>query len=96
MTCKREKMSKSRGNVVTIDEVVYLIHEVDDAYEFRDKYGTSVDHRNMGVWRDKGGDFFTNTRSGKQPIFLCEKGNPSQCILLIDGQEKEQHACLLD
>ena len=89
---KCEKMSKSRGNVVLPEEVVYGVLDLDPGYEFRDKYSNIVDWRH-NVWRDKGksGDFFTATRFGRQPVFLCEKGDPRHCILLIDGQEKEQH-----
>jgi hypothetical protein len=89
---KYEKMSKSRGNVVLPEEVVYGVLDLDPGYEFRDKYGNIVDWRH-NVWRDKGksGYFFTATRLGRQPVFLCEKDDPRHCVLLIDGKEREQH-----
>ena len=87
---KYEKMSKSRGNVVLPEEVVYGVIELCPGYEFRDNCGNIVNWQN-NVWRDKSksGYFFTATRFGRQPIFLCENGD--HCVLLIDGQEKEQH-----
>jgi valyl-tRNA synthetase len=90
---KYEKMSKSRGNVVLPEEVIYGVIELDPGCEFRDKYGNTVDWQN-NVWRDKGksGFFFTATRFGRQPVFLCEKGDHCvHSVLLIDEQEKEQH-----
>lgn len=91
----REKMSKSRGNVVTIDEVVGGVSEIDSDYEFRVQVGPDemralVDYRKVGVWRC-GIDYFTSTRLGKLPVYLCRKGVDGPCTLLIDGVEREQH-----
>jgi len=90
---KREKMSKSRGNVVTVDEVVYGVYEVASGYEFRNALGEIIDYKFWGIWQDKSGtgDFYTSTRTGKQPAFLCEvDGDP--CVLLINGEERSQHS----
>ena len=91
---KYEKMSKSRGNVVLPEEVVYGICDLEKGFEFRDIFGQVVDWKVFGVWRDKlkTGYFFTSTRTGRQPVFLYEDGEP--CILLINGEEKVQHSNL--
>lgn len=89
-----EKMSKSRGNVVTIDEVVHGISELDPSVEFRFGNGQVIaDYKAVGVWRDSPGDsmFYTATRHGKQPVFLHEKDNPFPAMLLIHGSETIQH-----
>lgn len=93
-----EKMSKSRGNVVVPDEVVYGVYELDKDYEFRFSDGQVCDWREMGVWRNKGGDgfFWTATRHKRQAVFLCEVGNPTPCLLLIDGEERDQHPNLVE
>ena len=88
------KMSKSCGNVVMPEEVVYGVSSVDPAYEFRDESGQVIDYREYGVWRDRPRTsmYFTDTRHGRRPVFLCETGNPEPCVLLIDGEERVQHA----
>lgn len=100
-----EKMSKSRGNVVLPEEVVYGVCELDSKYEFRDFLGEVVDYyKEMGVWQDKlnTGFFFTATRFKREPVWLCEKNNfdaegkPIPLVLLIDGEEKIQHPEELD
>ena len=89
---KREKMSKSRGNVVTVDEAVYGVYQMDEGYEFRNAFGDVIDHKFWGIWQDKAdtGLYFTSTTTGKQPAFLCEVDGEA-CILLIDGEELPQH-----
>ena len=72
---KWPKMSKSRGNVVTIDEVVYGIYKLPHEYGFRDRTGKLVDFKKVGVWRDTDG-YRTSTRDGNRPVFLHEKDNP--------------------
>lgn len=99
-----EKMSKSRGNVVLPEEVVYGVAELDPKYEFRDFLGEVVDYKEQGVWQDKlnTGFFFTATRFKREPVWLCEKdsfdaeGKPIPLVLLIDGEEKVQHPEELD
>lgn len=94
-----EKMSKSRGNVVLPEEVVYGVHELPFEYEFRDFLGEVVDYKEFGVWRDKfhTSFFFTSTKHGREPVWLCEKnkfdseGKPIPLVLLINGEEKVQH-----
>lgn len=99
-----EKMSKSRGNVVLPEEVVYGVHELHSGYEFRGFLGEVVDYKEIGVWQDNlnTGFFFTATRHGREPVWLCEKdkfdseGKPIPLVLLIEGQEKVQHPDELD
>ena len=90
---KWEKMSKSRGNVIVPDEVVYGIYHLDKGLEFRLCDGRIIDHLEWGVWRaDEGkGFFFTSTRFGKIPAFLHEAGNPLPAKFFIDGKETIQH-----
>lgn len=90
------KMSKSRGNVITPDEVIYgVAYFFEEGYDFRDSWGRVVDYQQMGVWRNKGGDgfYYTSTRTGRQPVFLCTAGEP--CRLLVNGEEVVQHPSLL-
>lgn len=90
-------MSKSRGNVVLPEEVVFGVYELADGYEFRDATGEVVDWREKGIWRDKlkTGNFFMATRWNRQPVFLCEKDDPRPCVLLLEGQEHVQHENLV-
>lgn len=93
MTPQYEKMSKSRGNVILPEEVIYGVANLDERYEFRDIIGNVLDYKEQGVWQDKDhtGFFFTASNRGKKAAYLCEKGNPVPCILLINGEEKQQH-----
>lgn len=96
---KWEKMSKSRGNVVLPEEVVYGVYEYDSKnWEFRLPNGDVIDPGELGVWRDKlrTGFYFTATRYRRMPIFLHEKNNPVPSLLLIDGEEKVQHPDLVN
>lgn len=89
-----EKMSKSRGNVVTIDEVVHGVAVLDPSCEFRDAFGGVIgDYRAAGVWRDRAGDgmYYTSTRSGRQPVLLHERGNPMPALLSVGGVDRLQH-----
>lgn len=93
-----EKMSKSRGNVITPDEIIYGVAEVQSGYEFRFLDGMVInDFRKLGVWQDKPRDgmFYTSTRIGKQPVFLCQKGDPGVPAILVNGREVMQHEHLL-
>lgn len=91
-----EKMSKSRGNVVLPEEVVYGVCDLAIGFEFRNlrKSGLEfVDWTKIGIWQDKGntGFFYTTTKFGREPVWLCEVNNSNPCVLLINGDEKVQH-----
>jgi hypothetical protein len=93
-----EKMSKSRGNVVLPEEVVYGVAHLDDGYEFRLPDGKVIeDYLELGIWQDglNSKMFFTATRYGRVPVFLHCKGNPVPAMLLLDGEEKLQHPDLV-
>ena len=77
-TKPREKMSKSRGNVVRPDEVVYGVAELSGKYEFRDEWNDVIDdYKKLGVWRSQeDGFYYTATRFDRRPVFLHFKDNP--------------------
>ena len=80
-------MSKSKGNVVMVDEAACGICTLDSAYQFRDLQGNLIDHKMMGVWRTPEGDYRSSTSTGRQPVFLHLFDE--QIPTLIKG--KEQH-----
>ena len=95
---KRAKMSKSSGNAIGVDEVVYGVASVDDGYEFRTANGTRIaagQVRELGVWRDRAGsgDYFTSERFGKRPVFVHQVGDPEPCLFAVDGGVRSQHPC---
>jgi cysteinyl-tRNA synthetase len=87
VTAKRTKMSKSKGNVVMVDEASCGIYKLDARYQFRNLRGYLVDHKMMGVWKTPEGDYRTSTSTKRQPVFLHEFDE--QIPTLIKG--KEQH-----
>jgi hypothetical protein len=92
-----EKMSKSRGNVVTPEEVVYGVRELKEGYEFRSTTGELVDYEEINIYQNPEDHYFyTTTRFGKQPVFLCEKDNSVPAIILWNGMELLQHFNLVD
>jgi hypothetical protein len=92
-----EKMSKSRHNVVTPDEVVFAVYDLQRGYEFRTIDGIIREPLRYGIWRNKGGDgfYYTSSQTGRQPVFLCRTGHAETCVLMIDGEERMQHPKLL-
>lgn len=84
---KRYKMSKSRGNVVMIDEASCGIYVLSNKYQFRDLQGYLIDHKMIRVWRTPEGDYRTSTSTGRQPVFLHQFDE--QIPTLLRG--KEQH-----
>lgn len=74
----REKMSKSRGNVVTVDEVVHGVRFLDNSCEFRDESCNVInDYHKLEVYRNpEDGFFYTSSRLGHFRIFLHQTGNP--------------------
>ena len=97
---KHEKMSKSRGNVITPDEVIYGVCELEPGFVFCDRSGRILmPPQQYGIWRNRGEDnfYYTGRRFGHEPVFLCqlESGVAHICRLLIDGEEREQHPAIL-
>jgi len=68
--CKRHKMSKSRGNVVSVDEVVRGVCSMKQGYEFQDVDGNIIDWYKLNVWKDVDENFYTAQHFGKQQVFL--------------------------
>ncbi len=73
---KCEKMSKSRGNVIGVDEVVCGVCRLAPGYEFRDIGGNIIVWAH--VWFDKGAGYRTKN---KKPVFLHIEGNPIPVLL---------------
>lgn len=88
-----QKMSKSRGNVIGVDEILFGVAELESGYEFRLGDGALIDYHQIPVWRDKCGTgyFYLGSSYGRLPVFLHEVGNSEPCILLLDGVEAVQH-----
>ena len=70
------KMSKSRGNVVLVDEVVRGVCELAPGYDFRGLDGQLVDWEFERVWFLDSVGYFTSTQCGRRPVFLHEADNP--------------------
>lgn len=86
---KLTKMSKSKGNVITIDEVVKGVHSLDDNFEFRDLSGQLVDWKKRTVWLSPEG-YRTSSPTGKRPVFLHLVGEPVPPLLMSCVQHKEE------
>lgn len=71
---KREKMSKSRGNVILIDEVVKGVCDLASGFEFRDLNGQLVDWKIKGIWFQHDQGYRTSTKYGREPVFLHKEG----------------------
>lgn len=97
MATRYEKMSKSRNNVITPDEIVHGVMATEPGFEFRTINGYILEPTRYGIWRNVGGDgcYYTSSRCGKTPVFLCQVGDPRACVLLINGQETVQHPEIL-
>ena len=67
-----EKMSKSRGNVISPEEIVYGVYAISEGFGFLDDLGQLVDFRKFGVWRDSDGHFYTSRRTGMRRVFLTQ------------------------
>jgi len=84
-----EKMSKSKGNVVRPEEVVGGVFELHHGFEFRDRRHEVIDHEVFGIWRSPmSPDYWTSTRTGRRPVWLCIKEEPVPPLVM--GQV--QHA----
>jgi hypothetical protein len=99
---KRPKMSKSKGNVVTPDEVVHGVHDLASNFEFRDiqgrslddfrdQQGLSVNWKDWGVWRSPEG-YRMSTRCGRRPVFLHLVGEPVPPLVRGKMQHPEEQA----
>lgn len=88
------KMSKSRGNCVTVDMCVYGVAEIDPGFEFRDSFNRVIRkwHR-CGIWRDKAGDgmFYAGPAFQKRPVLLCRADEIIPSRLVVNGREVMQH-----
>ena len=88
---KLTKMSKSKGNVITIDEVVRGVHRLPSNFEFRDNRGGLIDWLKLGVWRSPEG-YRMGSPYGKQPVFLHLVGEPVPPLVMGKVQHPEEEA----
>ena len=86
---KRVKMSKSRGNVISPDEVVYGVYTLAPGYEFRDLEGQLVDWEKERVWFMSGRGYLTSTKYGRRPVFMHKVDDPIPVFL--SNMETVQH-----
>lgn len=84
---KRQKMSKSRGNVIHPEEMVYGVCDLSEEYEFRDLNNEAIDHQRSWIYRKEGKHFYHKSL----PVFLCRKNYPVPCLITINGEEQLQH-----
>src|SRR3990167_10229920 len=89
-----EKMSKSRGNGVSVDEVISGVSEINCNYEFRDINGYKIDYNKECIWNAGDYQYFTAKRYGKKPVFLHQKEYLKPCAFVVDGELKFQHVNL--
>jgi len=90
MSEKRTKMSKSKGNVVMVDEASRGVCGLSDRFEFRDLRGNLIDYKVMGVWRTVEWNYRTSTRTGRQPVFLHLVGEPVPPLVMGKIQHPEE------
>ena len=66
-----EKMSKSKNNGISVDEVVYGVAEIDRGYCFIDRQDNVVNHRTTPIYRNQNdGFYYTHHNRGHLPVFL--------------------------
>jgi valyl-tRNA synthetase len=90
MKSQYTKMSKSRGNVISPDEVVYDGYWLDNGYEFRDLSGEVANWRKIDIWRRPGQSYRTTRKFGNHSVFLHEKDNPVPALLNDDLQHADE------
>lgn len=81
-----EKMSKSRGNVISPDEIIKGVYQLDAGYEFRDFQGQVVDWKKEHVFLQPKVGYWTHK---KVPVCLHEVDNPVPVFL--EGWSSSQH-----
>lgn len=73
----REKMSKSKGNGISVDEFLGYAHTILSGFEFRFRSSNVCDHNKVNVYKcPETGMFFTFHCHGHLPVFLCVIGDP--------------------
>jgi len=75
------KMSKSRGNVVTIEEATHQVYYLKPGFEFRDLGGEVVDYRAVGDWFEDGVGYRMAKVFGHRPLFLHRDLDPVPVML---------------
>lgn len=75
MKQKYEKMSKSKNNSVSVDEVINMVAEINEEYVFIDQYDNIIQIK-QNIYRDPNdGFYYTIKKYGKRPLFLVKKSN---------------------
>lgn len=81
MTQRRMKMSKSRGNVVTIEEATHRVYYLRPGFEFRNLDGDVMDYHAVGAWFEDGVGYRMCSTLRNQPIFLHRVDDPVPVML---------------
>jgi hypothetical protein len=82
-----EKMSKSKNNSVSVDEVTNCITTVAPGWCFIDRDDNVVDLSVDHVYRNQNdGFFYTQKTKGHRPVFLVERQNMSVLPDLMFGE----------
>ncbi len=84
---KFEKMSKSKGNVVTVDEVVCGVASVIEGYEFRDENLKLID--SVNCVRGKDNSYWLYRKHGGRPVFLHYKNDPVPPLIMGKTQHED-------
>lgn len=87
MDPKFTKMSKSKGNAISVDEIVTKVRGLAPGYEFLDLGGDLVDWDKRHVWFKIGLGYFTG--QPREAVFLHIVGNPIPAFLTT--METQQH-----
>jgi hypothetical protein len=93
---EQEKMSKSRGNSVSVDMVVNGVASIGAGQEFRDLENRVIQNwKRCGIWRGTDGFYRTSPAFGKRPVFLCLSHEIIPSRLVVNRREVMQHGNLL-
>lgn len=82
-----EKMSKSKGNSISVDEVVRGVAQVAPGFVLHDEHGRVVRPQDVGAWRGLYGMYYEAARFGGKPLFLnYDDDNPVPPLLCGEVQ----------
>lgn len=90
---KHEKMSKSSGNGVTVDEVTNAVFAVSPGFKFvtLPPFFSDVDHKSITVYRNSDGMYYTTGAFGEIPVLLADTSQEYIPRFVINGEVRVQH-----